>query len=150
MEIPQEQELIDYQKPEEHLMFFLRNMPTYAGVGAVTNFGFLKVWAQHLWKCGVVHRDYLVRLADEDGNIHISKLPTQTIRFQKAFRGPRHQFNSSARWVSADTPDPRPMVIPDVRQFTLEEQHAVKGMLEETGVVPTEKPKQHSAKVVKD
>lgn len=150
MNIPQDQEQIDHSKPEEHLMFFLRNMPTFAGVGAVTHFGFLKLWAKHLWQCGVVHRDYLVRLADKDGNINVSQLPTQTLKFQKAFRGPRHQYNSAARWVSADTPDPQPMRIQDVRELTIEEQHAVADLLRQTGVLPTEKPQEHSAQIIND
>ena len=104
----------NFKNPQEHFAWALRNMPTPAGFGAVTNSGFLKMWSEHLWKCGFAHRDYLVSLADEDGNIHVDKLPKQSIKFQEAFRGPHHQYNNAARWVAQGTPDPEPMRLQDV------------------------------------
>jgi len=111
--------------PEEHFTWALRNMPTYAGVGMVTHSGFLRLWSKHLWQCGFAHRDYLASLADEDGNIHVSKLPAQTIKFQEPFRGPHHQYNNAGRWVPVSTPDPEPMHIPDIRDLTTQENQAM-------------------------
>lgn len=109
-----------------------------AGTGAVTNPAFLKEWSKHLVETGFAHRDFLESLADEDGYIHVSQLPVQSKKFQQAVRGQRHGYNNAARWVSVDTPDPEPMRIQDVRKLTLHEQHAVKEMLIETGVVKEE------------
>lgn len=124
----------DLTKPEEHFLWALRNMPTFAGVGAVTHSGFLRKWSEHLWQCGFAHRDYLEGLADEDGNIHVSQLPSQTIKFQQAFRGPHHQYNNASRWVSKDTPEPEPFAIPNIAQMTDQEQYALAYQLKQRGV----------------
>lgn len=146
--IPASYEQVDFSKGEEHLTFFLRNLPTYAGVGMVTHSGFLKVWAKELFKRGVFHRDYLVRLADKDGNINVSQLPEPSSNFQKAFRGPRQQYNNAARWVPKGTPEPQPTRLQDVSKLTREEQEAMADQLRQLGVIPTEQPKQHSAQVI--
>ncbi|AWY03847.1 minor tail protein [Gordonia phage Nedarya] len=111
--------------PEEHFLWGLFNMPMMFGVGGITNTGILRRWSKHLWDCGFVHRDYLVGLADENGMIHVSQLPKQIIKLQKAFRGPRHNLNPAARWVTKDTPDPEPVRIPDIRKLTDQENEAM-------------------------
>lgn len=148
--IPNSPEEVDFSDGEKHLTFFLRNLPTYAGVGMVTHSGFIKTWAKELFHRGVCHRDYLTRLADENGNIHVSQLPQQISEFQKSFRGPRHQYNNAARWVPKGTSAPEPMRLQDVSQLTREEQEAMADQLRDLGVVPREKPKQHQAEVIND
>jgi hypothetical protein len=140
----------DPRNPEEHLVEFLRNMPSYVGVGMVTNFGFLKTWARHLWRCGVAHRSYLEKLADENGMIHVSQLPKQQIRFQQAFRGPNHQYNNAARWVEVSDRDPEPFVVQDPRAMTLQEQEAQLGIYREMGRIPTPPPQPIAAEVLDD
>lgn len=122
--------------PEEHFLWALRNMPAFAGAGMVTHPGFLRKWSEHLWNCGFAHRDYLEGLADEDGNIHVSKLPRQTIKFQPPVRGPRHGYNNAARWVSSDTPDPQPINLPDIRQLTIQENEAMIEQYRSAGMIP--------------
>jgi hypothetical protein len=140
----------DMSNPEEHFAWALRNMPAFAGTGAVTHSGFLRLWSEHLWKCGFAHRDYLEKLADADGNIHVSQLPRQSIKFQEAFRGPHHQYNNAARWVEAGTPVPEPMRLQDVRQLTIQEQHVMAAQLEEAGVIPRRQVPQHKAQELND
>jgi hypothetical protein len=141
----------DPRIPEEHFVWALRNMPTPAGsIGAVTHSSFLRLWSGHLWKCGFAHRDYLASLADENGNIHVDKLPEQTIKFQEAFRGPHHQFNNAARWVGKDEPDPQPMRLQDVRDLTVQEQHVMAAQLEQVGVIPRREIPQHKAQELND
>lgn len=130
------QEDADFNNPEEHFSWALRNMPTFAGIGAVTHPGFLRQWSKHLWECGFAHRDYLEGLADKDGNIHVSQLPKQTIKFQKAMRGPRHGFNNAAQWVPMDTPEPRKMRIPDIGTLTAEENEAMLAQYRAAGLIP--------------
>lgn len=140
---PQDQ--VDWNNAEEHLAWALQNMPTFAGIGAVTHTGFLRTWSEHLVKAGVAHVDYLRTLADQDGNIHVSKLPKQTIRWQPAMRGPRHGFNNAARWVSADSPAPQPYRLQDVRTLTDQERQAMVKQLIDVGAIQQDKPAEITA-----
>jgi hypothetical protein len=125
-------------------------MPAFAGAGMVTHPGFLRQWSAHLWDCGFAHRDYLERLADEDGNIHVSKLPRQILRFQPAMRGPRHSYNNAARWVSNDTPEPEPINLPDIRHLTIQENQIMLDQYRQAGMIPAEPPEPLKASVVND
>ena len=122
--------------PRQHFAWALRNLPMVAGVGAITHPAYLADWSEHLWNCGFVHRDYLEGLADEDGNIHVSQLPKQIIRFQQPFRGQRSAFNNAARWVGVDEPDPEPVRIPDIRQLTDQENQAMIEQYKTAGMIP--------------
>lgn len=135
------QEEHDPNDPEEHFLWALRNMPVLSGVGAVTHPGILRQWSKHLWEAGFRHRDHLAKLADADGVIPVSRLPKQQIRFQKAFRGPSHSWNNAARWVPVDdTSDPEPVVVPDIREMTVQEQHALLYQFYESGLIPAPPP----------
>lgn len=133
--------------PEEHAVWALRNLPTIAGVGAITHSGFLRQWSKHLWKAGFRHTDWLRNLADEDGNIHVSKLPEQEIKFMPAFRGPTHTYNNAAQWVGKDAPEPKPFVVPNVARMTQQEQYALLYQLEQAGVRLPEQFKRDTAQV---
>ena len=131
------QEQADFSNPKEHFLWALRNMPAFAGAGMVTHPGFLRQWSEHLWNCGFVHGKYLERLADENGMVHVSQLPKQTIKFQEAARGPRHGYNNAARWVSSDTPDPAPINLPDIRHLTIQENEAMLDQYRSAGMIST-------------
>jgi hypothetical protein len=133
--------------PEEHFLWALRSMPAFAGSGVITHSGFLRTWSKHLWEAGFAHRDYLASLADEAGNIHVSKLPEQQIKFQEAFRGPHHAYNNAARWVRADEPDPEPVIIPDIRKMTQQEAWGLAYQLKQQGFVIPDPPQPSKAKV---
>ena len=130
------QDQADMNNPQEHFVWALRNMPVFAGAGMVTHPGFLRQWSEHLWSCGFAHTDYLAGLADKDGNIHVSKLPRQSIKFQPATRGPRHGYNNAARWVSSDATEPEPMNLPDIRQLTVQENEAMLAQYRDAGLIP--------------
>lgn len=149
MPLPTQNET-EVSKPETHLAWTLHNIPTIAGFGAITNPHMLLSWAQHLWRCGVAHRDYLVTLADEDGNIHVSKLPKQQIEFHKAIRGPYSHYNQAARWVEVGTEAPEPMVVQDPADLTQQEQQAVAERLIEIGAIQPPKPVLPTAEVFED
>ena len=138
------QDEADFSDPEQHFSWALRSLPTFAGVGAITHPGFLRQWSKHLWDCGFAHRDWLVRLADEDGNIHVSKLPSQRKKLQRALRGPRHHYNNAAQWVDVDTPEPPKTRLPDIRQLTREENEAMLEQYRNAGMIgdkPIQPPK---------
>jgi hypothetical protein len=132
------QEQADMNNPQEHFLWALRNMPAFAGAGMVTHPGFLREWSEHLWKCGFAHRDFLENLADEDGNIHVSKLPRQILKFQQAVRGPRHGYNNAARWVPVDSPDAEPINLPDIRKLTIQENEIMLEQYRSAGMIPAE------------
>lgn len=139
------QEEVNWKDPKQHFSWALRNLPTFAGTGTVTHPGFLTTWSEHLWKCGFAHRDYLAGLADENGNIHVSKLPQQITRWQPAFRGPRSLYNNAARWVEGNTPSPEPMHIPNIRDLTQQENAAMLKQYEDAGMIPPPPPKRDTA-----
>ncbi len=134
------QETHNPRDPKQHFVWALRNLPLVAGVGAITHPGYMASWSEHLWNCGFAHRDYLEGLADADGNIHVSQLPRQTIKFQPAFRGQRSDYNNAARWVGMDEPDPEPVVIPDIRKLTQQENEYMLRQYREAGMIPDNKP----------
>lgn len=142
------QDTANFKDPEEHFLWALRNMPAFAGSGVVTHPGFLRQWSAHLWACGFAHRDYLESLADEDGNIHVSKLPRQTLKFQPAVRGPRHGFNNAARWVSVNSPDPEPVNLPNIRELTIQENEMMLEQYRSAGMIPPPTPEPSKAEVV--
>ena len=120
------QETADMGKPEEAVAWALRLMPTIAGVGAVTNPATLAEWSKHLYACGFRHVSAIAALANPDGYIHVDQLPKQQIRLSESFRGPRNALNNAARWVPMNAPDPAPVIIPDIRDFTAAEKNAIR------------------------
>lgn len=144
------QKQADMNNPEEHFLWALRNMPAFAGAGMVTHPGFLRQWSNHLWQCGFAHRDWLESLADENGNIHVSKLPKQQIKFQQPSRGPRHNFNNAAWWVPIDTADPEPINLPDIRQLTIQENQIMLEQYRQAGMIPSPAPEPSVASVSND
>jgi hypothetical protein len=141
------QEDHDPESPEQHVVWALRQLPMIAGIGAITNPAFLRGWSKHLWQAGFRHVDWIRKLADEDGNIHVSKLPEQEIKFQHAFRGPQHGYNNAARWVGKDTPEPKPFVVPNIEQMTHQEKYALLYQLDAAGVRIPQQIKRDTAEV---
>lgn len=119
----------------------------YAGAGMVTHSGFLRGWSRHLWDAGFRHVDWIRRLADKDGNIHVSKLPQQKIKFQAPFRGPGHTYNNAARWVKPTEPEPQTFELPDINKMTTQEKYALAYMLDQQGIKLPEHLKRKGAEV---
>lgn len=143
------QESHNPKDPRQHFVWALRNLPMVAGVGAITHPGYLSGWSEHLWKCGFAHRDYLEGLADSDGNINVSQLPSQDIKFQPAFRGQRSDYNPAARWVGSSEPEPELARIPDIRQLTQQENEYMLRQYREAGMIPAPAPGPPLAEVAK-
>lgn len=134
--------------PEEHHLWALHNLPTIAGTGALSHPAILRRWSKHLVEAGCFHISYIARLADENGNIHISKLPKQQIKKIPAIRGPRHAYNNATTWVDVDREAPAPMRLPDPAQFTIQENHALVNRLEELGIIRPAAVPEHVAEEV--
>ena len=107
----------------------------------------LEKWSQRVDDCAMVYAPSLEALADENGNIHVSKLPQPKIKLLKPNRGPDHTLNGATGWVGVDEPDPDPVIIPDVGAYTRNEQEIIAEQLRYHGVIPTEKTKVETAKV---
>lgn len=138
----------DLDKPEEHFLWALHNLPTIAGTGALCHPAILRRWSKHLVECGFAHTDHLAKLADDNGNIHVSQLPKQQIKKIPALRGPRHVYNNAAAWVPVDTPAPEPMRIPDIHKLTIQENAAMLKQYEEAGMIPPLPPDRDTAEEV--
>lgn len=134
------QDTVDWTDPQQHFAWAMRNMPTPFGTGAVTHPGMLVTWSEHLWKCGFAHRDYLEQLADEDGNIHVSKLPRQSIKWQPPFRGPQSNYNNAARWVESSAEPIEPVRLPDIRQLTQQENEFMLQQYRDAGMIKENAP----------
>lgn len=131
------QEQHNPEDSRQHVVWALRNLPMVAGVGAITHPGYLADWSEHLWKAGFRHIDWIRGLADEDGNIHVSQLPEQLIKFQPAFRGQRHDMNNAARWVAVDEyEEPKPFRLPNVDQLTDQENRIMLKQYQDRGMIP--------------
>lgn len=115
-------------------------MPTPFGSGAVTHPAMLLTWSEHLVKAGAVHVDYLRTLADENGNIHVSKLPRQLIKWQPPFRGPHSTYNNAARWVESDAEPIVPVRLPDIRQLTQQENEFMLQQYRDAGMIKEDSP----------
>lgn len=132
-------------KPEEHFFWALHGMPTIAGTGGLCHPAILKRWSQHLWDCGFVHRSWVEERCDDEGNFNVRQLPRQSIKKIPAIRGPRHAYNNAVTWIPIDKESPEAMRIPDVRQFTLQENLAIVKQLEEHGVIKQPAVPNHTA-----
>lgn len=140
------QDEIDYDDPEQHFLWALRNMPD----GPMTHPSLYKKWSRHLVECGFIHRDALVKLADESGHIHVSQLPEQKKVFHPAPRGPRHIYNPAAGWHGPDVPEPSPVRVPDIRQLTEEENQALIAQYRAFGYIQDPEPSRDFAEETTD
>jgi hypothetical protein len=126
----------DPNDPEEHVAWALKDMPVVAGSGMLTHPALLRGWSKHLVRAGFIHTDAVASLADEDGNVHVSKLPAQEIRHAPPFRGPHHAYNNAARWVTPGESEPTPVRIPDIRKLTNQERQALLYQFHALGMIP--------------
>lgn len=128
--------MTNWNNPAEHFAWALKFLPTANQIPMLMPPEFVPLWSQHLVDCGFAHRDYLASLADEDGNIHVSKLPPQRIKLRPPERGPRHNLNNAWQWVPVSEPDPEPMNIPDIRELQPNEVEAMVQQFRDAGVLP--------------
>jgi hypothetical protein len=131
--------------PEERVLWALTNLPGVSGVGQVAHPDILRKWSKHIDDCGYMHVDELKKLADADGFIHVSQLREQQIKHQRHLRGPRHNFNNASQWVKMSTPDPEPVVLPDISKLTPQENAAMLAQYYAAGMIPDTTPKPDTA-----
>ena len=79
-------------------------------------------WSQQLWDLGFRHHPELM-----------------VKKFRAPFRGQQHALNNSGAWVDLDDPEPDPVALPDVTEFTRHEQEVIAEQLRQEGVIHAEK-----------
>ncbi|MFI8976923.1 DUF2744 domain-containing protein [Nocardia asteroides] len=137
----------NFSKPAEHFGWALRNVP---GIGSDVSIP--AAWAEkistHLSELGFVFGPHLLQFADADGNIPASKIPVQTKKLSPPFRGPHTHFNPAVTWVPMDTPEPNPVVLPDVNKLTTQERQALLDAFRARGDIADPEPPPNFAAVL--
>ncbi|WP_066901071.1 phage gene 29 protein family protein [Mycolicibacterium houstonense] len=144
------QDTADWRDPKKALAWALVGLPhPNGGSNQVTHPAIIEAWSEHLVRVGLLHVDQVRALADADGNIHVSKLPKQELKYQPAVRGPRGTpYNPAARWVPMDTPEPPKFRIQDPRTMTQQEREAQLAIYRAEGWLPDNRPVPSTARVV--
>ena len=142
------QDTADPKDPKKALAWALVGLPhPNGGSNQVTHPAIIEAWSEHLVRVGLLHVDQVRALADADGNIHVSKLPKQELKYQAAARGPRTPYNPAARWVPMNQPEPPKFRVQDPRQMTQQEREAQLAIYRELGLIPTNHPAPSTAHV---
>lgn len=100
----------------------------------------LELWSVRLDQLGYVHGPTLAQLADENGMIHVSQLPEQTIKLAVPYRGQQHYLNGAAMWIDRDADEVEPVNIPDPAEFTVHEQLVMQERMRYTGTLKDPEP----------
>ncbi len=122
------QETANMGDPRQMAAWALYLAPTIAGSGAITHPHILADWSAHLHACGFRHVDEIRKLADENGMIHVDKLPKQRVKLVPAKFGQPNGLNASARWVPIDDPDaqqPEPEELLNVDEMSAIQREAL-------------------------
>lgn len=91
--------------------------------------------SEHLDDLAIVYAPDLAKLADENGNIHVSQLPERKKKLRTPHRGQQHYLNNTSEWVGIDEPDVAPVALPNMEEYTRHEQEFVAEQLRYHGVV---------------
>lgn len=105
-------------------------------------------WSERIDEAGYRHVDQIRALADENGNIHVSQLPEQKVKFIPPHRGQQQHLNNSGVWVGMDEEAPDPVALPNVEEYTRHEQEFIAEQLRYHGVVRDLEPEVAGAVVV--
>lgn len=108
----------------------------------------LEAWSERWDSLGIEHVDNLRKLADENGNIHVSQLPKQKLKLRVPYRGQQHYLNGAMQWIGVDEPEISPVALPNMEEYTRHEQEFIAEQLRYHGVVKDSEPKPDTAVVV--
>lgn len=137
----------DLSNPREHLVWAFVCIPTFGGSPLLGHPSMFEDWSEHLTKAGIYDVEYLIDEYAEDGVIKIEDLPRRKIRFDPPTRGPQTPLNGSGKWVQADAPEPKKVVIPDLKQMTPDEIGGILEQAKALGYVADAPPIFDTAKV---
>lgn len=109
----------DPADPQEHFLWALAQIPYGDRANQPIQPKIARVISKHLHELGFRHHPQL-----------------QTKKLQMPHRGPQQALNGLAVWVPMDSEDPDPVVLPNVRALTRQEQELMKNELKEVGLIP--------------
>lgn len=118
------QEDCDPTKPEEAALWASMYIPVAGRSPMVFPRMIGEHFSKHYTECGFVHVDYIRSLADENGMVHVDKLPKQKKKFRRPYRGQQNLFNGMGMFVPMDDEDPEPIRIQDPAAMTVHEREA--------------------------
>lgn len=105
-------------------------------------------WSKRWDSLAIVYAPSLAKLADENGNIHVSQLPQPKLKLRVPYRGQQHYLNGAMQWVDIDEPEVSPVQLPDMAEYTPHERAFMVEDLRYHGAVKSDEPKMDTAVVV--
>lgn len=146
--LPLQQDCVDSDDPKVKHQWVLVALPFHGMTPFTMEPELREQWSERIDEAGYVHGPTLAKLADENGNIHVSQLPEQKVKFIPPHRGQQQALNNSGVWVDMDEEDPEPVALPDMAEYTRHEQEFVAEQLRYHGVVRDPEPAVEGAVVV--
>lgn len=141
-------ETCDQSDPASALQWVFNAWPMLGDHGVTPSPELRSKGSKRLVELGLVHGPTLAKLADENGMIHVSQLPVQTIKLRAPHRGQQHWLNGATEWVDMDEPDLPPVVVPDMAQHTVHEQAVAAEQMYHSGVLKREELHIEGARVI--
>lgn len=141
-------ETCDQSNPEEALQWVFPAWPMLGDNGVTPSPELRGKGSRRLVELGLVHGPSLAKLADENGMIHVSQLPVQTLKLRGPHRGQQHWLNGAVEWVDVSEPDLEPVVVPDMEQYTVHEQAVAAEQMHHSGVLKREESRIVGARVI--
>lgn len=121
--IPRQSEC-DPTKPEQALLWASMYIPVTGRSPMVFPRMIAETFSKHYSECGFVHVDYIRSMADDNGMVHVDRLPRQQKKFRRPHRGQQHVLNGMGGWVPIDDEDHDPVTIQDPATMTVHEREA--------------------------
>lgn len=121
--------------PEEMAAWALVLVPGVGSSPLILPVNYAAPMSKHLCELGFRHVSQIAALADENGMIHVDRLPKPEKKFRRPYRGQQSTFNPAGQWVAVDDPDPEPVVLPNVNVYTPQENEAILAQYAESGAL---------------
>ena len=133
--LPLQQDCIASDDPKVRHQWVLIALPFHGMTPFTMEPELREQWSERLDEAGYRHVDQLRALADEDGNIHVSQLPEQKVKFIPPHRGQQQALNNSGVWVGIDEEAPDPVALPNMAEYTTHEKAFVAEQLYYDGTI---------------
>lgn len=149
--IPTQQWCLEQDDPKKrHQWMFVASM-VYGTARYTPDDDSLEVLSERVEEFGYMHHSELLKLADANGNVHVSQLRPQTKKVRLPAMGQHHTLNNTSTIVDVDEPDAVAMVAQDMDVFTAEQNRVhFEQLLAKGFKAPEPEPGPAEASVVTD
>lgn len=121
-QIPTQQWCFEQEGPEKrHQWMFVASMPFGRDTYYTPDGDTLAYLSTRVQEAGYSHISELEALADAVGMVSLAKVRQQVKKLQPPPAGQAHTLNNTSQWVDMDAPDPGPIAVADMSQFTVEQ-----------------------------